>query len=728
MKYRGMAQRLLGAVCTAAFLITGAQAQLSGAIYTTLPDGQTVNANLFPDKVSVYLNGGPQNQNSSGLPPGEYFFQVTDPSGQDLLSTDDIRNRRLLVALNTGGEGVISGSLPDPTDPGTYPGHLDGLTNLLNGSTPVQLMPYLDTTNNGGEYKVWLTPVDKYTPGSGTHGFLGQWSKTDNYKVRNESPPEPQTFMVGVKYLDLNMNGQRDAGEPLLHNWEITIETPGQTYVVTTNIAGEWGIELPQGTTFEACETQQPGWIQTGPVVGATVFFNGNTIATADANQCWVGTVPVADPGTFVFGLDFGNINLTSISGTKFEDRNINGIWDAGEPTISGVEVTITGTRPDGSAYNEVVVTDANGVWTSSPQPIGTTFTACETVPANMTQTSPDEGEQAFLHGSVVGTADADRCWTGTFQVVENPQTLEFDPIVNLDFGNVQAFRLRGEKFYDLNANGVKDAGEVPIEGFRITIDSVWPDNSVHNEVVYTDANGQFVSSLIPSGSTFEVCEVLPPDHWFQTAPIPGTVINSNGASATADADSCWVGTVPATGDFEGLYFGNVCLGEGGGKTLGFWSNRNGEKRMKDTIGMAAALAGLSAQNLRTEAGGHFDPNSYAKFKSWLLTARARNMALMLSVQYAAMWLNINAVNGANPGVDPNSLIYAPGTNSANLLGFATIGAVMAEANTELGLHGLVLDGSPYRAYQQALKNAIDNANNNLNFVQPEPCEVEYPQ
>lgn len=114
-----MAIRLVGAVCAAAFLAGAANAQLSGAVYTTLPDGTFVNANIFPDKESVYLNGGPQNQNASGLPPGEYYFQVTDPSGADLLSTDDIRNRRLLVALNEGGEGVVSGAFADPSDPGT---------------------------------------------------------------------------------------------------------------------------------------------------------------------------------------------------------------------------------------------------------------------------------------------------------------------------------------------------------------------------------------------------------------------------------------------------------------------------------------------------------------------------------------------------------------------------------------------------------------------------------
>jgi hypothetical protein len=43
----------------------------------------------------------------------------------------------------------------------------------------------------------------------------------------------------------------------------------------------------------------------------------------------------------------------------------------------------------------------------------------------------------------------------------------------------------------------------------------------------------------------------------------------------------------------------------------------------------------------------------------------------------------------------------------------------MAAANTELGLHPKAVDGTPYRAYQEALKNALDKANNNTNFVVP---------
>ena len=98
-------------------------------------------------------------------------------------------------------------------------------------------------------------------------------------------------------------------------------------------------------------------------------------------------------------------------------------------------------------------------------------------------------------------------------------------------------------------------------------------------------------------------------------------------------------------------------------------------------------------------------------------------MANMLSAQLAAMHLNV-----ASGGVNGNALVYAPGTNSANSLGFATVNAVMAEANALLGSGNplLILAGHPDRPRAEALKNALDRGNNNLNFVQSTPCAFSF--
>lgn len=96
-------------------------------------------------------------------------------------------------------------------------------------------------------------------------------------------------------------------------------------------------------------------------------------------------------------------------------------------------------------------------------------------------------------------------------------------------------------------------------------------------------------------------------------------------------------------------------------------------------------------------------------------------MSYMLSAQLAAMELNIEA-----GFVAPGALIYAPGTGSANSLGFATVGAVVAEAEAELCAHPTSFAGDARRAYQEALKNALDKADNNLILVQATPCPLTF--
>jgi hypothetical protein len=50
----------------------------------------------------------------------------------------------------------------------------------------------------------------------------------------------------------------------------------------------------------------------------------------------------------------------------------------------------------------------------------------------------------------------------------------------------------------------------------------------------------------------------------------------------------------------------------------------------------------------------------------------------------------------------------------------------MAEAAAELCAHGYTVSGDPNRNYQESLKNALDKANNNLNFVQATPCPFTF--
>jgi hypothetical protein len=258
-------------------------------------------------------------------------------------------------------------------------------------------------------------------------------------------------------------------------------------------------------------------------------------------------------------------------------------------------------------------------------------------------------------------------------------------------------------KFYDANVNGVNDDNQL-ISGWRIEIkhDHVGQGEPDHEGPDFVRSTP--VSIIVDPG-TYIVTEGTPVEtNWLHTTANPVTV------------------TVPANGSAS-VEFGNVCLGAGGGKTLGFWSNKNGQAAMT-AAGMATQLAALSALSLRNADGTDFDPAAYSAFRTWLLSASATNMAYMLSAQLSAT--SLNSTIGA---VSPSALVYAPGCGNTGVGGnFISIADLIAAADASLSANGLTLDGHPERAAQECLKNALDASNNNRNFVQSGACAFSFAQ
>ena len=182
--------RLLAAIKTAIVALSaGALAVLAaagyvGAIFTTDQFGTPVNQNIYQMPGDVYLNGGPNNSTSQGLPPNEiFYFEVSDPSGQTILSTDKAACRQ----VQTDSNGRIAGPY---TGSGCW--HGSGTLDPTNGGKTVRLWPFSQTPNSGGEYKVTL--VRKNAPGvsvdeSGNLDYPRAATKTDNFKVVNFVPP-----------------------------------------------------------------------------------------------------------------------------------------------------------------------------------------------------------------------------------------------------------------------------------------------------------------------------------------------------------------------------------------------------------------------------------------------------------------------------------------------------------------------------------------------------------
>ena len=269
----------------------------------------------------------------------------------------------------------------------------------------------------------------------------------------------------------------------------------------------------------------------------------------------------------------------------------------------------------------------------------------------------------------------------------------------------VQTAEICVDKFYDKNVNGVKDPGEPSIIGWRFQI--IADDNGF---------NTRFTAPLCMTveAGLFHVFE----SNTIETDWVHTTLIQKD---VTLQA-----------GDHTTVEFGNICLGEGKALTLGFWSNKNGQ-----SLETQPGFTLLNTLNLVNQNGsprdflGALAPNK-TDLSTWLLGATASNMAYMLSAQLAAMGFNVfyHSVK-FNVGVDPNSFVYAPAllnptfppTAGLTALGFIKVSDVMTAANNTLISPGnYTVAASITRSYEEALKTALDKANNNLTFVQSEPC------
>src|SRR3954452_15535989 len=114
-------------------------AVVTGAIFTTDSTCTGVNVNIFTDKGAVYIDGGPSHVGAAGLPPGSYYVQVTEPNGTVLGTSVGAGNPTPFVVTANG----------EPA--GCY--QLSAILIKQSNSAP----GYDDTTNAGGEYKVWVS-------------------------------------------------------------------------------------------------------------------------------------------------------------------------------------------------------------------------------------------------------------------------------------------------------------------------------------------------------------------------------------------------------------------------------------------------------------------------------------------------------------------------------------------------------------------------------------------
>ena len=241
---------------------------------------------------------------------------------------------------------------------------------------------------------------------------------------------------------------QDAAGNPALDiNGNVVAST-------TTNGSGFYQFtNLKPGVVYVVKFTTPSGY---APTVANTPDDTKDSDANVTTGKATGVTLTGGENNTTI---DAGYYRPGSIGNYVWNDLNGNGIQDPGEPGISGVTVTLTGTKGDGTPLTPITVT-TDGKWLLHLPRLTTghiysnIYKACEY--------SYDDPWSRYRGDR----QDADPT-TGSTSPSDVGEWTEHDYV---DAGYLFSASLGNYVWNDINANGVQDAGELPISGVVVML------------------------------------------------------------------------------------------------------------------------------------------------------------------------------------------------------------------------------------------------------------------
>lgn len=412
----------------------------------------------------------------------------------------------------------------------------------------------------------------------------------------------------GSVYIDGNNDGVRGGSETGIPGVTVTLSgntTTGINICTLVNCTATTGADggyrfdgLPSGT-YTLVETQ-PGKYGDGKE-------NPGTPAGTVNNALFDGTAPANTIGNIVLaagqqGRDytFGE-RLGGLGGAVYSDLDNDGVRDAGEPGIPGVQIRLTGTDAAGQAVTRTVTTGADGsyLFGDLPKSGPAGYLVEEQQPTNYLDGKTTAGQ---LGGTACGACTV----TVPNQMPNLSQigNIVFDPLAsgtNFNFGEIGGASLAGKSYFDDNGNSVQDAGESPLAGITVTLSGVDDLNQPVNRTVATGADGSYrFDGLRPSnGAGYTLTQTQP------TGYIDGGVVvgNVGGTAGTNTVSGIQLGSAVAGTGYD---FPERASGLSGSVYVDINANGRRDSGEPGIAGVTVALGGPVARTATTDADGRY--------------------------------------------------------------------------------------------------------------------------
>ncbi len=353
---------------------------------------------------------------------------------------------------------------------------------------------------------------------------LGQFNMTYDAGIHNTNPLNNNS--IGDKvWNDVDKNGIQDATEQGVAGITVKLYDNTNTLIAstTTDANGNYLFpNLPNGVYYVNFSNLPAGY--SFSPTGA-----GTTNTDSDPNPSTGSTPTVSLTGnTHITNLDaginFGNstIGLASLGDKVWYDMNGNGLQDATEAGVPGVIATLYAS--DGVTVLKTTTTDALGNYIFTGLAAGDYIVGFSNIPSGFTITTKNTDGNG-----ISGERNSD-VNTGTMQT----------DIVKLGVGEDKLFvdmgivppvgtaSLGDKVWFDLNNNGLQDAGEPGVQGITVSLLDI--TNTVI-AVTTTDINGEYhFVGLAPDTYSVQFSNV-PSGYIFTTENIDALGINGTGNS-----------------------------------------------------------------------------------------------------------------------------------------------------------------------------------------------------
>ena len=404
--------------------------------------------------------------------------------------------------------------------------------------------------------------------------------------------------LAGSVYIDVNANGQRDAGDSGINGVALSLSgTDAYGNAVssagTSNATGAFSFDNLSPGTYALAETQPSAYLDGRDAAGSA----GGTPGAIGTDR--IEGIALAG-NTAATGYLFGEVQRTSLAGYVFVDTNGDARRDAGEGTgIASVTMTLTGTD-DAGTVERSTDTGAAGLYTFADLRPGT-YVVTQAVIAGVTHTGMSIGSKGGNDGAAV---------LAPGQVVPGPDKRSIGNIVLAGGDSATGYNfgesgqgLSGFVYADDNGNGRKDAGEPGIAGIAITLSGktaggadVCVAISPNPCTVRSSANGAYAFSGVPASDAAgyqirqQAQDEAPLSNYADGAEQVGTL---GGNAGTNDVFS---GIVVKVGDFGADYnFGERAGAIAGRVYLDANDNRAPDVGETGIAGVTVTLSGRSA-------------------------------------------------------------------------------------------------------------------------------------